>query len=105
MGDITDVIPNSVNPTVSRNVTALSLVAGMACKPIAEKVLSRYIGNGTFYSGAIKIGLAVAAHKFVPGAAGEIAAIAVGSDGGEDLLLSVRGKMGGGNNQESGVKF
>jgi hypothetical protein len=81
-----------VNPTLTRGgLDAVTLVAGMAGKPIAEGFVSPLVGNGTFISGALKMIIAVMAQKAVPGKVGDIATIAFGADGAEDLLLAIRG--------------
>ncbi len=81
-----------VNPTLTRGgLDAVTLVAGMAGKPIAENLVSPIIGNGTFMSGALKMVVAVMAQKAVPGKFGDIATIAFGADGAEDILLAIQG--------------
>lgn len=81
-----------VNPTITGGVDALTLVAGMAGKPVVETLLSPYIGNGTMKSGIIKVFVAGMANKYIPGKVGNAVAIATGADGAEDLILSLTGK-------------
>jgi hypothetical protein len=81
-----------VNPNIVGGLDALTLVAGMAGKPIAESLFSKFVGNGTMISGAAKIVAAVAVNKFVPGKVGNIGAIAIGADGAEDLIIAFSGK-------------
>ena len=80
-----------LNPSIVKSVDALSLVGGMAAKPIVEKLMSPVVGNGTFLSGIAKIGIAVAANKFLPGKIGNIVAIGAGADGAEDLIMGISG--------------
>jgi hypothetical protein len=94
-----------VNPNIVGGVDALTLVAGMAGKPLAEALLSKFVGNGTFVSGAAKIVAAVAVNKFVPGKIGNIGAIAVGADGAEDLILAFAGRNVTAQKETSGVDF
>lgn len=80
-----------VNPKVTGGLDALELVAGMAAKPIVEKVVSPIAGNGTALSGIVKIGAAVVANKAIKGKVGNTAAVAFGADGAEDLILAIGG--------------
>jgi hypothetical protein len=80
-----------VNPKLTSNLDALTLVAGMAGKPIAERLVSPIAGNGTFMSGVIKMAVAVVAQKAVGGKIGNIATVAFGADGAEDILLGFSG--------------
>ena len=62
-------------------------------KPIAEGMLTPFVGNGTIISGAVKLGTALV----IPTVAGNgkivrIAQLALGVDGAEDLM---RGLLGG----------
>lgn len=91
-----------LNPNVAGGVDALTLVAGMAGKPIAESLFSKVVGNGTMVSGAVKIASAVILNKYVPGKIGNIAAIAVGADGAEDIIVSFTTKK---TNPSTGVDF
>lgn len=81
----------NINPKVTGGLDALELVAGMAAKPIVEKVVSPIAGNGNAVSGIVKIGLAVVANQAVKGKVGNVAAIAFGADGAEDLILGIGG--------------
>jgi len=91
-----------LNPNVAGGVDALTLVAGMAGKPIAETLFSKFVGNGTMISGAAKIASAVMINKFIPGKVGNVAAIAIGADGAEDIIVSFSSKK---TNTSTGVDF
>jgi len=93
-----------VNPKLTGGLDALTLVGGMALKPIAEKLTAPMVGNGTFMSGIIKIGIAVAANKMLPGKMGDIATVAFGADGAEDIILGAAGWKSTGS-QSSEVDF
>lgn len=61
-------------------------------KPIAEGMLTPFVGNGTIISGAVKLGAALV----IPTIAGNgkfvrIAQLALGVDGAEDLMRSLLG--------------
>ena len=69
------------------------LLAAGILKPIAEGMLTPFVGNGTIISGAVKLGTALV----IPNIAGSgkivrIAQLALGVDGAEDLM---RGLLGG----------
>lgn len=80
-----------VNPKLTKSLDAITLVGGMAAKPFAEKVVSPVVGNGNITSGVLKMGIAIAAQKFIPGKIGDVATIAFGADGAEDLILGLSG--------------
>lgn len=71
------------------------LLAG-AAKPFMEGFLAPYIGNGSLFSGAVKLGAAMAIGQFVgQNKIGKVAQIALGVDGAEDVVRGVLGAVGG----------
>jgi len=72
------------------------LMAG-AAKPFMEGFLAPYIGNGSLFSGAVKLAGAMAIGQFVGNnKIGKVAQLALGVDGAEDLVRGVLGMVGGG---------
>lgn len=65
------------------------LIAG--AKSVSERILSRFIGNGTILSGAVKLGGAVALVSGVKGKIGDILGTALMVDGAEDIITSFMG--------------
>jgi hypothetical protein len=101
MVDPTDVVKKDIVPALN----ATELVAGMAMKPVSEKILSPVVGNGTFISGFAKMLAAITAQRMVKGTVGNVAAVALGSDGAEDMVLALGGLGGlsGAGTVEGGV--
>lgn len=57
-----------------------------------ERALARVIGNGTFKSGAIKLGIGLAAKRFLGrGLIGDSVGLGFGVDGVEDILSAALG--------------
>lgn len=88
----------TVDPTtdIVKSIDALDLVGGSIVKPLAEGALSPIVGNGNFISGIVKFGIAFGAAKY--GGSGRVpksVAIGCGMDGAEDIIIAIKGKLGG----------
>jgi hypothetical protein len=71
------------------------LMAG-AAKPFLEGFLAPYIGNGSLFSGGVKLAAAMAIGQFVgQNKIGKVAQMALGMDGAEDVVRGVLGMVGG----------
>lgn len=84
--------------TITKNVTgglnAIELVAGMALKPVVEKIAAPVVGNGSLISCGAKLAGAYMAHKYLKGTAGNIVSVALGADGAEDAIVALGDKVG-----------
>lgn len=65
------------------------MIAG--AKSVSERILSRFIGNGTLLSGAIKLAGAITLVSGVKGKIGDILGTALMVDGAEDIITSFLG--------------
>jgi len=69
------------------------LLGSGVAKPLLEGMLTPFIGNGTVFSGAIKLGVALALPSLLGGGKlTRIGQMSLGIDGSEDLM---RGLLGG----------
>jgi len=69
------------------------LLGSGVAKPFLEGMLTPFIGNGTVFSGAIKLGVALALPSLLGGGKlTRIGQMSLGIDGAEDLM---RGLLGG----------
>ena len=79
------------------------MIAG--AKSVSERVLSRFIGNGTLISGGLKLAGAIGLVSGVKGKVGDILGTAMMVDGAEDIITSFMGgaiqSIGQGNNNGS----
>lgn len=97
---------NVLDKDIVRSVDAIDLVLGSVAKPIVEKIVSPIAGNGNLISGAIKIVGALAVTKYAGNnRLGKAAAIGMGLDGSEDLIVSVgkRANIAPADNVSGGV--
>jgi len=82
---------------VSGSVSYMDLFGAGVVKYAEERALSGYVGNGTLKSGLIKLGVGLAARRFLgKGVLGDSVSLGFGIDGVEDILTQVLGGMGGG---------
>lgn len=65
------------------------MIAG--AKSVSERILARFVGNGTLMSGALKMGISIALISGVKGKVGDILGTAMMVDGGEDIITSFLG--------------
>lgn len=85
-----------ISKDIVKSIDAIDLIGGSITKPLVEGILSPVVGNGNFVSGVVKMGAAVAAAKY--GGKGRVPksiAIGAGMDGAEDLIIAIKGKIGG----------
>ena len=81
---------NVLDKDIVRSVDAIDLVLGSMAKPIVEKIVSPIAGNGNLVSGAVKIFGALAVTKYAGNnRMGKAAAIGMGLDGSEDVIVSM----------------
>lgn len=69
------------------------MIAGT--KVLSERILGRFIGNGTLISGGVKMLGAVGVNKLVGGKVSDILATALTVDGAEDIMLSFLPQISG----------
>lgn len=85
-----------ISKDIVNSIDAIDLVGGSIAKPIVEGLLSPVVGNGNFISGVVKMGTAIGVAKY--GGKGRVpkcVAIGAGMDGAEDLIIAIKGKLGG----------
>tara|TARA_Y100000310_G_C20541492_1_gene743528 strand:+ start:710 stop:1021 length:312 start_codon:yes stop_codon:yes gene_type:complete len=73
------------------NISLGDAVGIALTKSLEERILSRFIGNGTLFSGGAKILGAVMSNKLIGGKFGDVLGTALMVDGAEDLVLAVIG--------------
>jgi hypothetical protein len=86
---------NLIDKNIVNSVDALDLIGGSIAKPLIEKGVSNFVGNGNFVSGGIKLITAIGVAKY--GGNNRIAksiAIGAGMDGAEDIIIASGVKMG-----------
>ena len=94
MANAVDKVVNQLK--ISADMTDL-LLAGVT-KYYSEQVLSGYIGNATYFSGAVKLAGGLVLDKFVSGKIGKIGKMALVLDGVEDVVANaMRQFVGSGN--------
>jgi len=78
------------------------LLAG-AAKPFMESMMAPYIGNGSLFSGGVKLAGAMAVGQFIGhNKIGKVLQLALGVDGAEDVVRGVLGMVGGGGTGQTG---
>ena len=89
------------------NVMDALMIAG--AKSVSERLLAKFIGNGTIMSGAVKLVGAVTLVSGVKGKVGDILGTALMVDGAEDIITSFLGgavaNIGSGISQKSEVQI
>ena len=97
---------NPIDKDIVKNVDALDMVGGSLAKPMIEKVVTPFAGNGTIMSGGLKLALAIGAAKYAgKGRIGKSLAIGAGMDAAEDIIVGI-GMKGGiepANQNDAGV--
>lgn len=63
-------------------------------KSFGERLLTPFVGNGTFLSGAVKIGGAMALYGLIGGRIGDLASTSLIVDGSEDIIRQLLGSGG-----------
>ena len=87
---------------LTRKVGAISLIdAGLisVTKSVEERLLAKFIGNGTLFSGAVKAVAGALVNQMISGKAGDILGTALIVDAGDDIVASF---LGGGQTSALG---
>ena len=81
------------------------MIAGT--KIVLERLLAKFVGNGSLMSGGVKIGGAFAVKQFMGGKISDIVSTALTVDGAEDLVSAFIPKISGGlfGNAETSVEL
>jgi hypothetical protein len=94
-----------LNEKVTKSAPSYVTALGAGVVKVAEeRLLAPYIGNGTLWSGAIKLGIGYGIHHFVGGNEfGDMGSLGFTVDGVEDIIQGVLGPglggiLGGGGN-------
>lgn len=88
---------------LEKRVGSISLMDALliaATKQVEERMLTRLIGNGTLFSGAVKSVLGIVLNGAVKGKVGDIVGTAFIVDGAEDVVTAFLG--GGGTRSLTG---
>jgi hypothetical protein len=70
------------------------MIAGT--KIVLERLLAKFVGNGSLISGGVKLGGAFAVKKFMGGKISDVVSTALTVDGAEDLVSAFIPKISGG---------
>lgn len=92
----------SALPKTNPKFSFMEQLAVGGTKMLSERALAKvpFVGNGTFRSGAIKMGAAYGAYKLVPGSVGSVVSTALSVDAVEDLVTAAWNRWMGGSSSE-----
>ena len=94
----------NIDSKIVNSVDAIDMILGSVAKPLVERTASPVVGNGNFVSGALKLGSAVMAAKYMSNnRVGKAIAIGAGMDGAEDLIVAFGAKAGLNQTEQTGA--